>query len=140
MSLAGVQFTEGHIDGVIASGAASIDEFWLRGGSVNVWSDGKIQLADRRVDLNVVVSTGYLNSGNRLLSLASQLAVQSVLPIAALVEVNRVLSHRTVHLGFSGPLSDPRIRLKPMEIIREEAARFLLRELLIATSASANWL
>jgi translocation and assembly module TamB len=140
-SLAGVRFNTGKLEGAIASGAASIDEFWLRSGRVRVWSEGKIQLANQRMDLDVVISTGYLQSDQgQLLSLASQLAIQSVLPGAALVEVNRILNYRTIHLAFDGPVRDPRIRLKPMEIIRAEAARFLLRELLIAGSASSSLL
>lgn len=139
ISLNGVRFKNGGMKGIISSGSASLDEFWLSSGTVKVWSEGKVQLANQRMDLDVVISTGYLQSDQgQLLSLASQLAIQSVIPVAALVEVNRILNYRTLHLAFDGPLNDPRIRLKPMEIIREEAARFLLRELLIAGSVSGD--
>ncbi len=71
-------------------------------------------------------------ASSQLVAFASQLAIQSVLPLTTLVEINRLLSNRTVHLDFLGTMADPRVRLKPLEMIREEAARFLLRELMVA--------
>jgi hypothetical protein len=57
--------------------------------------------------------------------------------VATLIEINQIVSNRTIHLRYSGLLSDPRVRLKPLAILREEAARFLLRELLV--TASVVW-
>ena len=137
--IASVRFDEGAIGGVLGGGAASVDELWLRGNRVRLFADGKVRLADSRMDLDVVVSTGNFALGDaKLVAFASQLAVQSWLPITTLVEVNRLLNDRTLHFDFVGPLADPRVRIKPLEIIREEAAAFLLREILVAASASSN--
>ncbi len=136
ITLGGTQFDEGYIQGVIGGGAANINEFWLRADRVRVWADGMVRLVDVRMDLDVVISTGSFGIGNaNLLVFMSQLAIQSVLPVATLLEISRLLSNRTIHLDIRGPLSDPRTRIKPVETIREEAARFLLRELLVAATA-----
>lgn len=139
LSLQGLQFDEGGVTGVIGSGAATIDEFWLRSPQIKVWSDGKVYLANRRLDLDVVIATSSFGFGSsQAVALASQLAIQSVLPVTTLLEVNQLLSNRTVHLDFVGPVTDPRVKLKPLETIREEAARFLLRELLVVGSANSG--
>ncbi|MCG8650404.1 MAG: hypothetical protein MI861_11265, partial [Pirellulales bacterium] len=139
ISLAQARFDTGRIVGFIGGGAARLEEFWLRSRRVRVFAEGTIQLANARSDLNVVISTGNFAIDNaQLASLATQLALQSVLPIAGLMELNRLLSHRTIHLDFTGPLTDPRLRLKPLEIIREEAARFLIREILVSSSLAAD--
>ncbi len=139
ISLAQVRFNSGRMRGVIGGGAARLDEFSLSSNRVRVWAEGTIQLASGGTDLDVVISTGnFLLDNAKVVAFATQLAIQSVLPIATLIEVNRLLSNRTIHLAFTGPLTDPRVRLKPLEIIREEAARFLLREILVATSATAD--
>lgn len=139
LSLRGIQFDEGGLKGLVGSGVATIDEFWLSSPRVKVWSDGKIYLANQRMDLDVIIATSNLGFGSsQVIAFASQLAIQSVLPLTTLVEINRLLSNRTVHLDFLGTVADPRVRLKPLEIIREEAARFLLRELMVAGSASSN--
>jgi hypothetical protein len=137
LSLQGLRFDEGGLQGVIGAGAATIDEFWLSSPRVKVWSDGKIYLANQRMDLDVIIATSNFGFGSGpVVAFASQLAIQSVLPITTLVEINRLLSNRTVHLDFLGTVADPRVRLKPLEIIGEEVARFLLRELLVAASVS----
>jgi hypothetical protein len=124
---------------VIGAGAATIDKFWLSSPRVQVWSDGKIYLASQRMDLDVVISTNNFEFGNaQAVAFASQLAIQSAFPVTTLVEVNRMLSNRTIHLDFVGTMADPRLRLKPLEILREEAARFLLRELLVAASIAGG--
>jgi hypothetical protein len=135
LSLAGTPFKQGRLRGVIGSGAATIDELSLSGDRVAFWSEGKVRLDNRRVDLDVVISTGSFDNNNQqLLAFAAQLALQSAFPVTALVELNRLLSNRTVYLDFLGTLADPRVRIKPLEILREEAARFLVRELLVAAS------
>ncbi|MFK8112228.1 MAG: AsmA-like C-terminal region-containing protein [Rubripirellula sp.] len=138
VSLAGVRFQQGYVQGVIGAGNANIDEFWLRSDRIRVWADGTVRLANLRMDLDVVLSTGSVDLGERIVALGSQLAVQSVIPVTTLVEINRLLSDRTLHFNFFGPLTAPQVRIKPLEIIREEAARFLLREILVASSLAVG--
>lgn len=135
ITLSGTQFKQGRVQGVIGSGGALINEFELSSDRIRVWSQGKIRLDNLRMDMDVVISTGDFRLANQeLLAFAGQLAMQSVFPITTLVELNRLLRDRTIYLDVSGSMRDPRLRLKPLDIIREEALRFLIRELLVAAS------
>jgi translocation and assembly module TamB len=139
ISLTNTRFTAGAMSGVIAGGTARLDELWLRGNLARVWADGNVHLNSGRIDMDVVISTGnFVFGDDHIIAFASQLAMQSVLPITGLIEVNRLLSNRTIHLAFSGSPTNPRVRPKTLEIIREEAARFLLREILVAASISSG--
>ena len=139
ITLRGSQFNRGRVKGLIGAGAAVIDHFELSSDRIKVWSSGKIRLDNLRMDMDVIISTGNFRlADERLLAFAAQLAMQSVFPVTTLVEVNRILRNRTIYLNFSGNLRNPRLRLKPLEIIREEALQFLLRELLVAASLQNN--
>lgn len=135
ITLSGTQFKQGRVEGVIGSGDALINEFELSSDRIRVWSQGKIRLDNLRMDMEVVISTGDFRLANQeLLAFAGQLAMQSVFPVTTLVELNRLLRDRTIYLDVTGSMRDPRLRLKPLDIIREEALRFLIRELLVAAS------
>ncbi len=139
ISLSGVQFDEGYLKGLIAGGAAKIDELWLRSTRVRFWAEGFIRLSDARMNLAVVLSTnGFAQANAPLLTFATQLGIQNALPVTTLLEINRLLNNRTIHFDFYGPLTDPRVRLKPLAILREEAAQFLIRELLLTASAASS--
>lgn len=138
VSLSSVRFNEGTIEGNIAGGAAIIDTLWLTSNRARMWAEGRIRLADARMSMDVVVSTGTYPIERRLAEFGAQLALQSVAPVATLIEINELLNDRTVHLAFEGSLGDPRIRIKPLETIREEAARLLIRETLVISSASGG--
>ncbi|MGI9473293.1 MAG: AsmA-like C-terminal region-containing protein [Rubripirellula sp.] len=139
ITLSGSQFKEGRAKGVVGAGQATIDQFELSSDRTKVWSQGKIRLDNLRMDMEVIISTGNFRLGDQqLVAFAGQLAMQSVFPLTTLVEVNRILRDRTIYLDVSGSLADPRLRLKPLEIIREEALQFLIRELLVAASVRKN--
>lgn len=135
ISLATTQFDSGEVSGIIGGGTASIQEFWVRGDRVRVFAQGRVGLVDQRMDLEAVISTGDFRTDNaELLALATQLAIQSVLPISALAEINEILSDRTLHFDVLGTFSSPRLRLDPFRTLEEEASRFLLREALMAAT------
>jgi hypothetical protein len=139
ISVSNTRFTSGAVRGVIGGGVARLDELWLRSNRARVWADGNIQMNGGGIDIDVIISTGnFVFGDDHIIAFASQLAIQSVLPITGLIEVNRLLSNRTIHLAFTGSPTNPRVRLKPLDIIREEAARFLLREILVAASISSD--
>lgn len=139
ISVTNTRFSSGAVRGVIGGGVARLDELWLRSNRVRVWADGNIQMDGGGIDVDVIISTGnFVFGDDHIIAFASQLAIQSVLPITGLIEVNRLLSNRTIHLAFTGSPTNPRVRLKTLDIIREEAARFLLREILVAASISSD--
>ncbi len=141
ISLVETQFDRGEVNGTIGRGAFQINEFWLRSSQVRVFAEGRIGIADMRMDIDAVIATGLLELDNaKIIALAAQLAIESFIPIAAIVEINRLFSNRTVYFNVTGPASDPRLQLKPIETLRRGAARFLVREamVLITTGTRVN--
>ncbi len=129
LSLTGTQFDQGRARGSIGAGIARIDEFWLRSDRVRVWADGRVQIPSGRMDVEAVISTGADGaSGLASNAVARQLVVGASLPLAAIVEVNQLISNQTLYVDILGPISDPRLRVKPLQSLREGAAQFFLRE------------
>ncbi len=127
-SLVGARVDEGYISGSIAGGAARINEFWLFGESFRVLAEGRVQLPSGRMDVSAVVSTGNFDlEAAALATLVQRVSTTSAVPVAAIIQVNRLFSSRTLYFDLLGPLRDPRIRLKPLATLREGATNFLLR-------------
>jgi len=128
-SLVGTRFGEGGVRGSIALGAARINEFWLFSDRIQVLADGRIQLASGYVDMNAVVSTGNFEVSNIVISsLVQTAALQVALPISAIVRVNNALSNQTLFFEVRGPVTDPRLRLRPLDTLRRGATGLLINE------------
>ncbi len=128
-SLAGTRFDQGRLRGSIGAGTARIDEFRLTGQRLQVIADGRVQLANGRMDVTAVISTGNFDVESAAVgALAQQLAVGAAPPAALFIEVNRLLSNRTLYVDVLGPLTDPRLRLKPLKNLESGLARFVVRE------------
>lgn len=139
VSLVGTRFERGKAVGRIGAGAFQVQEFSLASDRVRVFAEGRVGIADLRMDMDAVISTGSLDGDNaRLLAFAAQLAIESALPITTLVEINRLVSNRTVHFDVTGPATNPRVKLDSAETIREEAGRFLIREALVLAAGGGN--
>ncbi|MEM6688246.1 MAG: AsmA-like C-terminal region-containing protein [Planctomycetota bacterium] len=131
------QFGDGYVRGNLRRGVANIEEFWLRNRRVRIFAEGDITLASNRMNLDAVVATGDMQFDSEpLAALATQIAIQAVIPIAAITEINRILSDRTIYFNIRGTSSNPIVRLKPFETIRENAARFFYREIANAAATS----
>ncbi|QDT04042.1 hypothetical protein K227x_24280 [Rubripirellula lacrimiformis] len=139
LSLTNTQFDTGTLKGTIGRGAVQVEEFSLRADRVRVFAQGRIGIADWRMDLDAVIATGLLDGDSaKIAALAAQLAVEAFIPVGLIVEINRMFSNRTLFLGVTGPASDPQVRLKPIETIRQAAVRFLVREAMVLVSAGTR--
>ncbi len=128
-SLADTRFAEGGIRGTILRGMVNVEDFWLMSNRMQVVANGRVALASRYSDIDAVISTGNFDVANfALLSLAEPLALDVAWPIGLVVRANQLLSNRTLYVQLVGPISDPRIRLKPLDTLRQGARRFLVRE------------
>ena len=130
VGMAGIQFDEGRAKGVIGGGRATLKEFWLRSPQLMVWAEGAVTLASLRLDLEAVISTGDFEANSSLLTTVGLLAIDYATPVGVLLQINELLSNRTVFVDVVGPATDPSLRLKPLETIRENAAQFFLQQLL----------
>jgi len=94
-----------------------------------VWADGRVRISGGRLDVEAVVQTGEFDGQNlALLTLAETAAIPAGLPIGALIELNRLASNRTIYMDLVGPISKPRVRIRPLETFRENAGQIILRQ------------
>ncbi|TWU43941.1 hypothetical protein Q31b_14740 [Novipirellula aureliae] len=126
--LAGIRIDDGRMNGTIAGGRASIQELVLSSSPLKVIADGSVQLANQRMEIAAVISTGNFESNQLADAYLQAIALDYVSPISLLIRINQLLSNRTIYVDVVGTLSDPSLRLKPLSTLRDEAVRYLLGE------------
>ena len=128
-SLASVRFNEGRMRGVIGAGAVSLREFSLISNKLRVFADGTVRLADGRMDVAAVLNTGDFQAQNFLLRQVANVASGGItVPLDLIVEVNQILSDRTLIVDLTGAAANPRVRLNTVRTLRENAVNFFLRQ------------
>lgn len=128
-ALSGTTFEAGRARGTIGSGTIGLSEFWLISDQVRVWADGRIRVPSGRLDIAAVVQTGDFEAQNlALLSIIELAALPAGVPVGTIIRLNRLVSNRTLYFDVVGNLSRPRFRLKPLDILRQNAAQYIARE------------
>ncbi|WP_153558464.1 AsmA-like C-terminal region-containing protein [Roseimaritima sediminicola] len=135
VSLGSVRFDQGRMEGVIRGGAVVLDEFWLLDSQLRVFADGKIRLADGRMAIDAVLNTGDFAAQNILLRRLAGFAGEAAVPLSVVIQANELLSNRTLLVGLSGPVSNPRVKLKSIDTLRANATEFFLRQARRGTAA-----
>ncbi|TWU34206.1 translocation/assembly module TamB domain-containing protein [Novipirellula artificiosorum] len=128
--LSGIRIDEGRLNGTVSGGRARIKEFALASPHLRVWADGFVQLASGRMEVDAVISTGNFEANQLADAYLQLVALDFVSPLALLIRINRLLSNRTIYVDARGPVSNPRLSLKPLATLRDEAVRYILRDLL----------
>jgi translocation and assembly module TamB len=123
-------FDDGTVRGSLARGVMRVDRFSLSSGSAQIFAQGNVTLAGR-LDLNVTVNTGQLNVPRRTLSLlASRILLVAAPPIGLLVNITQFLSNQVINLEVTGTVRSPTIRIRPLNLLGQEAAQFFLLQAL----------
>ncbi|QEG43777.1 AsmA-like C-terminal region-containing protein [Roseimaritima ulvae] len=136
VSLGSVRFDEGRMRGSVGGGAVVLHEFWLLDEQLRVFADGSIRLADGRMDVGAVLNTGDFSAQNVLLRQLATTAGSGAIPLSVLMQANELLSNRTLIVDLSGPVSNPRVRLKTVDTLRANATEFFLRQARRAATAA----
>ena len=124
----GTQFDTGELRAALARGVVRIERLSLEGDKTKVYVTGTAALAGR-LDLDVTVDTGLLDSSSQsLVSLATQLALVVVPPAALALEASQFLSDQVIHLEVTGSTRSPAVRVRPLPLLGEEALRFFLMQ------------
>ncbi len=138
LSLANTEFDAGQATGIVQGGVLVLQEFWLRSREALVHADGRIVLANGAMDIEATIATGdFTTFADGYVQTAQQYALRSFLPTTALIDLTRICRDRTIVIDVLGTLSDPRVRLQPLATIREEAGRFLIREIIRIAAADS---
>lgn len=138
VAVAGNRFTSGNLSGTIQGGAARIAELSLIGEQMRVAAEGRVGLADGRMDLQTVIATGNFEAQRVALALLLERVV--VPPVSAVATVNRIVNDRTLVLNVTGTVRDPQLRVMAAPTIQANTRRILLRETIGLTLPESVWL
>ena len=120
----------GALDATLRAGVARVQRFTLSSSGVRVFGEGTVTAATGRLDLDVVADTGRRDAAEAvLLRLAEEAAGPT--PVGLALRASRLLRDRVVYLKVTGTAERPVVRIQADRQLREEAARFLLGELLV---------
>jgi hypothetical protein len=123
-------FNDGKLRAHLSRGVARIDRFTLSSGSVQIYADGTVSFSGR-LDLNVIAKTGQLNARARAIALlASRIALVVSPPVGLLMEATQFLSNQVINMDVTGTVRSPTVRIKPLQLLGQEAAQFFLYQAL----------
>jgi len=79
--------------------------------------------------MTALIATGdFADLSTSFAELARRYALQTVLPVSAIMSVSELIRDRALVVRVLGTTGNPIVRPKPVETFQEEAVRFLLRE------------
>lgn len=119
------RFGTGDLRAHLSRGVVRVERFSLSSPSVQFYADGDVALSGR-LNLNVTVNTGQMNTTPAILLLAARLSVLVSPPIGLLLEANQFLANQVVYLEVTGTIRSPTIRVRALPLLQEEAIRFFL--------------
>jgi hypothetical protein len=105
-----------------------LHEFWLLDEQLRVYADGSVRLADGRMNVGAVLNTGDFSAQNLLLRQLATTAGAGAAPLTVLIQANQLLSNRTLIVDLTGPVGNPRVRLKTVDTLRANATEFFLQQ------------
>jgi hypothetical protein len=120
-------FGEGRLEARLTRGVVRLDRLSLANKRLQLYITGIVSLSGR-LNLEATAATGKAVNPTIANALLAGLVATPAAPVALLLRANDFLSDRVVHLAIRGTLSRPTIRLRPFQMLEEEAVRFFLRQ------------
>jgi uncharacterized protein involved in outer membrane biogenesis len=119
-------FQSGDLRGRLSGGILRVQRLTLSGNAVNLFAQGNVTTAGR-LNLDVTATTRVIGASSGLLRLLGlRLPAFGPIPLTLLVEATSYFSSSSVHLLVTGTIRSPVVRVEPLTLLTEEAARFLL--------------
>jgi translocation and assembly module TamB len=123
-------FQSGELRARLARGVLRIERLTLAGSFLQMIVEGTVTLQGR-LDLDVTARTATLGPDPLLLRiLRLRVPAFGPLPLSMIVQASSYLSNRVIHLRVTGTVRNPVIRVEPIRLLTEEAARFFLNRAL----------
>ncbi|HEX6960772.1 MAG TPA: AsmA-like C-terminal region-containing protein, partial [Lacipirellula sp.] len=120
------RFQEGRIEARLARGVVTVQQLTLASSQLDIYITGTANLSGR-LNLEAVVYTGQQENPLLANYLLERLAAVAAPPVALLAEANELLANRVIRLQITGTINRPVIRVRPLEMLREEVIRYFLR-------------
>lgn len=104
-----------------------VEKLALVGQTLQLFADGTVTTSGR-LNLNVTANTGRIGISPLALRAAGiQIPVTvGPIPVSLLLQVSRYISNRTINLEVTGTIDNPTVRIKTLNLLKEEAVRFFL--------------
>jgi uncharacterized protein involved in outer membrane biogenesis len=119
-------FQSGDLRGRLSNGIFRVQRLRLAGNVVSLFAQGNVTTAGR-LNLDVTATTQVVGTGAagvRLLFLRLPLA--GPLPLSLLLDATGYFSSTSIHLIVTGTVRSPTVRVEPLSLLTDEAARFFL--------------
>jgi hypothetical protein len=119
-------FQSGDLRGRLAGGVFRVQRLSLSGNTTSVFAEGTVTTSGR-LNLSMTATTRLLGAGTGLLqAMGLRLPLIGPVPLALLVEATGYLSSASIHLVVTGTMRSPSVRVEPLSLLTDEAARFFL--------------
>ena len=119
-------FQRGDLRGRLSNGIFRVQRLSLSGNVVNLFGQGTITTTGR-VNLEVIATTQVLGLGTPLLRLLGlRLPLAGPIPVTLLLQATNYLASASIHLRVGGTVRNPVVRVEPLSLLTDEAARFFL--------------
>jgi uncharacterized protein involved in outer membrane biogenesis len=119
-------FQSGDLRGRLSNGIFRVQRLRLAGNVVSLFAQGNVTTAGR-LNLDVTATTQVVGTGAagvRLLFL--RLPLTGPLPLSLLLDATGYFSSTSIHLLVIGTVRSPTVRVEPLSLLTDEAARFFL--------------
>jgi hypothetical protein len=119
-------FQSGDLRGRLSRGIFRVQRLSLSGNVAQLFADGTVTTTGR-LNLDVIATTRLLGIGTGALRLMGlRLPLAGPMPLTLLLETTNYLASTSIHLVVGGTLRSPAVRVEPLSLVTEEAARFFL--------------
>ena len=119
----------GALDATLGRGVLRVRRATLTSSSVRLYAEGTVAAESGRLNLDVVADTGRRDVTQAVILRLIEDAAGPT-PVGLALRTARLLRDRVIYLEVGGTLSRPRVRVQTDRQLREEAARFILGELI----------
>ncbi len=120
------QFQSGDVRARLSRGVVRVETLSLVSPAVQLFLQGTVTLQGR-LNLEATANTAQLPvNANALRLLGLRVPTIGPIPVGLLLEISSFFANRVVHLRITGTVNSPVIRVEPLPILAQEAARFFL--------------
>jgi translocation and assembly module TamB len=120
-------FQNGDLRATLGGGVVRVSRLELTGNTLELFASGSVTLQGG-LDLEVTARTSpaLLRDYLILATLARSVPAIGPVPVSLLARVTLLLANRVVHLRVTGSVSSPQVRVEPLRLLSDEAARYFL--------------
>lgn len=123
----GGTFRSGDVRARLARGVVRVERLSLAGTFLQLLVEGTVSLEGGRLNLEATANTGQVGVNPAFLRLLGlRIPAVGPVPLTLVLQASSYLANRVIHLGVTGTVRNPVVRVEPVSLLTEEAVRFFL--------------